>query len=149
MNKIFSFVLLVCLICGLSFSATNTRMSFINGVSKRTIPWAMGTSVTINVDGTSDCTVTISYTTGYGSLQQIAMLKNTGVAITTVNAITGGEIGDIIIFETCRASEDVVFGDVTGLNLGDNRTLSDPADKLILWKRNATNWDELGYYNNN
>jgi hypothetical protein len=133
------------------FSANWTNMK-VDGKATRTIPLALGASVTNTLTGTSSITLDVIATTGRTSLGQIQTLSNQGVAISTVDVVvlTDMVIGDIVLFQTERASEDVVFVDDNSTILlgGATRTLSDPADVLGLQKISATAVREIIFVDN-
>lgn len=128
--------------------ATNSVTVFKSGVAKRAIPLALGAAKSVQLTGTATSTLNVT-TEGFGDLYQVVTLGHTGAAVSTVNVIVGGQPGDVIVLQTKTATEDVVILDTTGINIGGNRTLSDPADKLMLFRRDASNWDELGFDDNN
>ena len=150
MNKLICVIIAVALagFCFATSLSTNSQTTFVGGVAKRTIVGALGAGHTVNLTGTSSSTLNLT-TTGFGALDGVVNLNHVSFAVSTVNVIVGGSVGDFVVLQTTRASEDVVVLDTTGINLNANRTLTDPADKLILFKRSATNWDEFGFYDNN
>lgn len=153
MNK--AIVLLTVVLFSFGFSAsTNFVPMSVAGKGTATIPLALGAAVvqTLTTADAASITINVSATTGRGELPQVMTLKNRGVAITTVDVIviTSMQTGDIVGLQSERASEDMVIVEGTGLNLGAaTRTLSDPADRLWLYKRNATNLDEFLFNDNN
>jgi len=153
LNK--SIVLLVLVLFSFVFGAsTNFVPMSVAGKATATIPLALGAAYvqTLTTADADSITINVASTTGRGDLPQIMTLKNRGVAITTVDVmvITNMKTGDIVGLQSERASEDMVIKEGTGLNLGAaTRTLSDPADRLWLFKRDATNLDEFLFNDNN
>jgi len=70
-------------------------------------------------------------------------------AVNTVNRITTAniDIGSILVIQSELASQDIVLTETGGnLILGaTTRTLTDPADKLMLIKASATEFQELSF----
>jgi len=144
---LFSLLVLTCF----GFSANWTNMN-VDGKATRTIPLALGKDITSTMTGTSSITLDVKATTGRSSLGQIQTLANRGVAISTVDVLvlTDMAIGDVVLFQAERASEDVVFVDDNSTILlgGASRTLSDPADVLGLMKISTTAVREIIFVDN-
>jgi hypothetical protein len=146
-------LLISLLVLSFAFSAsTNWQNTRVAGKATRTIPLALGASVTNTLTGTSSITLDVKATTGRTSLGQIQTLSNQGVAISTIDVVVLSDmvIGDIVLFQTERSSEDVVFVDDASTILlgGATRTLSDPADVLGLMKISATAVREIIFVDN-
>ena len=147
MKRIIS-VFLVAVLISVSF-ATNSTTTFVSGTAKRGIPLALGVAQSTQLTGTTSSTLNIT-TQGFGDLSGFVTLGHTGAAVSTINVIVGGQIGDIITLQTKTATEDVVISENATIFLGAaTRTLSDPEDKIKLMKRTATIWDEVGFFDNN
>ena len=133
---------------------TNWQKTNVAGKSTRTIPMALGAAVTIiPSNGIVTANLVITATTGRGDLPQIIKISSAGNAITTVNAmtLTNMAVGDVIYIQSALASEDVVVveDDSTIYLGGETRTLSDPADILIIQKFSSTAVREVGFVDNN
>ena len=146
------------ILVSLGFSTNWTNMN-VDGKATRTIPLALGSAIVVHINegittpSASSATVNIAETAGRGSLGQIQTLSNQGVAISTVDVLVIDDmlIGDIVLIQTERASEDVVIVDdgSTILLGGATRTLSDPADLLGIMKISATAVREVFFVDNN
>ena len=149
MKKILVLLMLVASIFAIDTNFVNMRVA---GISERTIPLALGASVSNALTGTSSITLNIATTTGRGNLSQWAKLSNTGVAISTVDVILLDNlvVGDIVLLQTTLASEDVVFvDDGSTIYLGAaTRTLSAPGDILMLQKFSSTAVREINFVDN-
>lgn len=147
-------LLVACFLASFVMAAdTNWQLTRVAEKATRTIPMALGSAITEALDGTSSITLNVDATTGRGELPQIMTLSNVGQAISTIDVIVldNMSVGDVVILQTYRASEDVVVleDDSTIYLGGESRTLSDPADELWLRKKSSTEIVEVGYFDNN
>jgi len=132
----------------IGFSAsTNWQVTSVAGKAQRTIALALGPDIALQQ---TTSTLNVAQTQGRGDLYQIMTLGHTGAAVSTINVITGGTAGDIVVLQTKVATEDVVVVNGSSIHLGaSTRTLANPQDKLFLFRRSATQWDEVGFFSNN
>ena len=144
---------LLVLLMSFAFSAnTNWTGMRVADVYTRTIPMALGASLTTTLTGTTSVTLNVVATTGRSDLPQIMSLSNADVAISTIDVIVVSNmtVGDIVYLTTALASADVVVSESALILLGaTTRTLSDPADILGLQKFTATKLREVLFIDNN
>lgn len=106
------------------------------------------------VDTTSSSDITISSgvitLSGDKSLRLVTLDTEDGDATDDVDSISGGRVGDEVIFQSTSSARVITFKDNSALRLGSDFILNHPADKIRLIKVDETDdiWDEVSRNSN-
>ncbi len=110
-------------------------------VASRVQVYGSGSAITVSPNSATVGTINM---TGAG---WYSVLPSNGNLITTVNGLSGGTAGDMVVFTIGNATRDVVFLDGSNLKLGANRVLDNLSDTLSLIY-SGSDWYERGFVSN-